>query len=109
MRVIGGMAGGVPLKGPPSTRTRPTSDKVRGAIFNTLAADVVGARVLDLYAGTGALGIEALSREARACLFVEHARAACNVIRLNLAATRLAPKGCIWCADVAHAIALLDR
>ncbi len=90
MRVIAGEARGVPLKAPRTTDTRPTSDKVRGAMFDMLAA--MGAplgRVLDLYAGTGAIGIEALSRGAFQCDFVERATAACAVIRDNLTKTRL--------------------
>ena len=90
MRVIGGEARGMLLKAPRTGETRPTSDKVRGAIFDMLAA--MGAplgRVLDLYAGSGAVGIEALSRGADHCEFVERGTAACAVIRENLAKTRL--------------------
>jgi len=75
MRVIAGSARGITLKGPPDAGTRATADKVRGAIFNVLAALVPGARVLDLYAGTGALGLEALSRGAEHCDFVERRHA----------------------------------
>src|SRR5436305_1359679 len=106
MRVIAGSAGGVPLKGPPGTGTRATSDKVRGAVFDALAAEVVDARVLDLYAGTGALGIEALSRDAASCLFVEKSAAACRVIEANLRTTRLAERGKVWSMSVS---ATLER
>lgn len=108
MRVIGGCAGGRVLHGPPDAQTRATSDKVRGAIFNVLAAHMAGARVLDLYAGTGALGIEALSRGAAACLFVERAGAACRVIDANLRATRLASTACVWCTSVLQALESLE-
>jgi 16S rRNA (guanine966-N2)-methyltransferase len=85
MRVIAGTARGRTLKGPASTATRPTSDLVRGVIFSMLEArGAEFARVLDLYAGTGALGIEALSRGAEWADFVERDRAACAVITANL-------------------------
>jgi len=106
VRIIGGSARGVPLKGPPTAQTRPTSDKVRGAIFNMLAPHIVDARVLDLFAGTGALGIEALSRGATSCLFVEQSRAVCRVIDANLAAARLSTLAEVWCCGVSTA---LDR
>src|SRR5438445_4753778 len=108
MRVIAGRARGVPIKGPPGPGTRATSDKVRGAIFDALAAEVVDARVLDLYAGTGALGIEALSRGAASCLFVEKAAAACRVIEANLRTTRLAERAKVWCASVSAALDRLE-
>src|SRR5207245_2944993 len=108
MRVIAGSARGVPLKGPPGSGTRATYDKVRGAIFDALAAEVVDARVLDLYAGTGALGIEALSRGAASCLFVEKAAAACRVIEANLRTTRLAEHAKVWCASVSAAMDRLE-
>lgn len=109
MRVIGGSARGVPLKGPASAATRATSDKVRGVIFDVLAAAMPEARVLDLYAGTGALGVEALSRGGASCLFVEKARTACQVIEANLRATRLSADGLIWCLPVAVALERLER
>ena len=104
MRVIAGSARGVPLKGPPGPGTRATSDKVRGALFDALAAEVPEARVLDLYAGTGALGIEALSRDAASCLFVEKSAAACRVIEANLRTTRLAERGKVWAMSVSAAL-----
>lgn len=88
MRVIAGAAGGIPLV-VPRTDLRPTMDQVRGAIFSSLGDHVVGARVLDLFAGTGALGIEALSRGAREAVFVENDRRAVETIRRNLEKTRL--------------------
>lgn len=89
MRVIAGSAGGLPLTVPKSV-TRPTADRVREALFSSLGGRVVGAAVLDLYAGSGALGIEALSRGARSVLFVEADDRACAAIRANLERTRLA-------------------
>jgi 16S rRNA (guanine966-N2)-methyltransferase len=83
MRVIAGQFGGRRLVAPRGLATRPTSDRAREALFSILA-DVRGARVLDLYAGTGALGIEAISRGAAHVLFIESARPALAVIRENL-------------------------
>ncbi len=88
MRVIAGRLGGRRLAAPGGRGTRPTSDRVREALFSILA-DVTGARVLDLYAGTGAMGIEALSRGAEWALFVESAPRAAAVTKQNLAALGL--------------------
>ncbi len=88
MRVISGSAKGRTLKGPPSHATRPMADKIKGALFNSLASlGVAPEIVLDLYAGTGAIGIEALSRGATRADFVERTRDACQVIRDNLTTT----------------------
>lgn len=84
MRVIAGRLGGRSLSAPRGLSTRPTSDRVREALFSILG-DIAGAVVLDLYAGTGALGIEALSRGALRAVFVESARPALAVLRQNLA------------------------
>jgi 16S rRNA (guanine966-N2)-methyltransferase len=84
MRVIAGTYGGRTLKAPPGSATRPTSDRVREALFSILGARVQGARVLDLFAGSGALGIEALSRGASSAVFVDDAPAAVKAIRGNL-------------------------
>lgn len=90
MRIIGGRVGGRTLKTPRGQATRPTSDKVREAIFNILAARAEApARVLDLYAGSGALGLEALSRGAEAATFVDADREACELVRANAAALGL--------------------
>jgi len=97
MRVVGGIAGGIPLQVPKSD-LRPTMDLVKNAIFSSLAELVPGARVLDLFAGTGGLGIEALSRGAASCLFIESDRRACDVIRRNLEKTRLL-NGTVSCFD----------
>lgn len=97
MRVIAGSAGGLSLKAP-KTDLRPTMDLVRGAIFSSLGEAVVGARVLDLFAGTGSLAIEALSRGARQATLVEADRRACAVIAENLSRARLSAS--VVCADV---------
>ena len=89
MRVIAGEAKGHNLKGPPSTATRPMTDKIRQVLFNMLASlDIVPDRVLDLYAGTGSIGIEALSRGAIWADFVDQSGPACAVIRANLVHTK---------------------
>jgi 16S rRNA (guanine966-N2)-methyltransferase len=88
MRVIAGAAGGIRLD-VPKTDVRPTMDRVKAAIFSSLGEEIVGARVLDLFAGTGALGIEALSRGAASALFVEENSAAIAAIERNLARTKL--------------------
>jgi 16S rRNA (guanine966-N2)-methyltransferase len=88
MRVIAGTAGGIRLD-VPRTNVRPTMDRVKAAIFSSLGEKVIGARVLDLFAGTGALGIEALSRGAASAWFVDHDPAAIAVIERNLARTKM--------------------
>ena len=88
MRVIAGRAGGIRLA-VPETDVRPTMDRVKAAIFSSLHESIVGARVLDLFAGTGALGLEALSRGAASALFVEENRAAVIAIEQNLVRTKL--------------------
>ena len=89
MRVIAGRAGGVRLISP-KNGVRPTMDRVKAAIFSSLGEIVIGARVLDLFAGTGALGIEALSRGANSALFVEEDRQSIAAIEKNLSKTQLA-------------------
>jgi 16S rRNA (guanine966-N2)-methyltransferase len=84
MRIVAGSAGGIPLVVPKGVDLRPTMDRVRAAIFSSLAESVPGARVLDLFAGTGALGIEALSRGAARAVLVEQDRRAVTAIRQNL-------------------------
>lgn len=105
MRVIAGEAGGVPLVAPPGRDTRPTSDKVKGAIFSTLGEAGCSGRVLDLFAGSGALGIEALSRGADSCDFVERAAAACRAIATNLAKTRLGDRATVHATTVERFLA----
>jgi 16S rRNA (guanine966-N2)-methyltransferase len=88
LRVVAGTFKGRRLAAPRGTRTRPTADRVREALFSMLG-DVSDARVLDLFAGSGALGIEALSRGAASATFVEHDAGAATVIRSNLVRARL--------------------
>jgi 16S rRNA (guanine(966)-N(2))-methyltransferase RsmD len=100
MRVIAGSARGVPLTAPRDRATRPITDRVKETLFGILGERVPGARVLDLYAGSGAVGIEALSRGAASVDFVEHARGALDVLRANLAATRLTADARVHAIDV---------
>ena len=97
MRVISGSAGGITLK-LPKTDLRPTMDLVRGAIFSSLGVGIEHASVLDLFAGTGSIAIEALSRGAASATLVEADRKACAIITENLARTRLQAR--IECNDV---------
>ena len=87
MRVIAGSAGGIRLA-VPKRGVRPTMDRVKGAIFSSLGEVVAGARVLDLFAGSGALGIEALSRGAASARFIEADRQSAETIERNLAKTK---------------------
>jgi len=90
MRVIAGSHGGRRLKAPPGRGTRPTSDRVREALFSMLG-ELRAERVLDLFAGTGALGIEALSRGAGAVVFVERDQGAARILRENLRTLEIGP------------------
>jgi 16S rRNA (guanine966-N2)-methyltransferase len=107
MRIVGGALKGRSLAPPRGAATRPTSDRVREAIFNILAHGIPGfaiesARVLDLFAGTGALGFEALSRGARFCLFIDDSAEARGLIRGNADALGLIGRCKIWRRDVAR-------
>ncbi|CAB4564909.1 unannotated protein [freshwater metagenome] len=106
MRVVAGQLRGRKIEGPLTEATRPTTDKVREAIFNALSSlDVVdGARVIDLYAGSGALGIEALSRGAAHCVFVENNRDALVVLRKNLQHLGLQDRSSVMEADAMGAL-----
>jgi len=84
LRIIAGQFRGRKLKSPPSLQTRPTSDRLRETLFNILAPQIDGARFLDLCAGSGAVGIEALSRGAAHVTFVDRSRKMCALIRANL-------------------------
>jgi 16S rRNA (guanine966-N2)-methyltransferase len=84
MRIVGGAWGGRRLQAPPGDATRPTSDRVREALFSILGERVIDARVLDLFAGSGALGLEALSRGAAEATFVDSAAAPVRALRANL-------------------------
>jgi 16S rRNA (guanine966-N2)-methyltransferase len=90
LRIVAGSLRGSRLEVPDVEALRPTPDRVRETLFNWLAPTIEGARCLDLYAGTGALGIEALSRGAASCVFVERERTLCRQLQENLARLKVA-------------------
>ena len=102
MRIVAGSRKGHRIEAPKGLSTRPTSDFVREAAFN-LIGPVDGATAIDLFAGSGALGLEALSRGAASCVFVESDREACRTINANLEKLRL--EGRVLCRDVRSALA----
>jgi 16S rRNA (guanine(966)-N(2))-methyltransferase RsmD len=104
MRIISGLAGGIPLQ-IPKGEVRPTTDRVREALFSILGSRVDDAAVLDLFSGSGALALEALSRGARSAVMVDAARPSCEMIRSNMTKTRL-KGGVIRCFD---AVAYVQR
>jgi 16S rRNA (guanine(966)-N(2))-methyltransferase RsmD len=109
VRIIAGKAKGLRLKTPrKSWRVRPLTDQARGALFNILATQIAGASFLDLFAGTGAVGIEALSRGAGVAFFVEMNRSAVSLIRENLEHTGLTGRAEVFALDVLRAVKLLD-
>ncbi len=110
MRVIAGKAKGHRLKAPKRTATRPATDLVKGAIFSILENITDNwERVLDLFSGSGALGIEALSRGAGWVDFVERSPKCCAIIRENLEKTKLAAQAHVYCCSVARALSFLEK
>jgi len=105
MRVIAGTAGGLSLVAPRGRGTRPITDRVKETLFAILGDRVPDARVLDLYAGSGAVGIEALSRGASHATFVERDREALTALRANLEHTGLAPSASVEPMDVERFLA----
>ena len=108
MRVIAGSAKSLPLKTVGSDRTRPTTDRVKETLFNILAPDIPGSRFLDLFAGSGAIGIEALSRGAAKAVFVEKDHAALKVIKENLRFTHLEDRADVICQDAVKVAASME-
>ena len=102
MRVITGKARGISLKTPDGMATRPTADRVKEAMFSIIQFDIPGAKVLDLFGGTGQLGIEALSRDAKSAVFVDEREDACKLIRENLKRTKLENAARIVRSDYAN-------
>ena len=99
MRVIAGKAKGIQLNTPEGMLTRPTTDRVKEALFSIIQFELPGARVLDLFGGTGQLGIEALSRGASNAVFVDSRREACQLIRSNLKKTHLEAQATVVQSD----------
>ena len=106
MRVVSGTARSVPLKTLDGLETRPTADRVKTSMFNIIQFEIEGRQVLDLFAGSGALGIEALSRGARESVFVDRNRDAVAVIRENLKKTKLSDRAQLVQSE---ALQYLDR
>ena len=102
MRVVSGTARGCKLQPVPGMNTRPTTDRVKENVFNLIQDHVRGARVLDLFAGTGQLGIEALSRGAQTCDFVEHNKTAYNIVCKNVQTARVSDRARLHCAEAAR-------
>ena len=99
MRVIAGKAKGIVLKTPDGMLTRPTADRVKEALFSILQFDIPGTKVLDLFGGTGQLGIEAISRGAKSAVFVDAADAPCRLIKENLRRAKMENEGRVVRAD----------
>jgi 16S rRNA (guanine(966)-N(2))-methyltransferase RsmD len=108
MRVIGGEFGSRRLKTPTGLATRPTPDRLREAVFNVIAPRLAGTVFLDAYAGSGAMGIEALSRGARKAIFIEKNHAAVRIIRENLAALGIEDRASVIHAQAAPQISRYD-
>ncbi|MBE6780674.1 MAG: 16S rRNA (guanine(966)-N(2))-methyltransferase RsmD [Ruminococcaceae bacterium] len=106
MRVITGIARGKRLVTPDGSDVRPTSDKVKEALFSALQFDIEGRRILDLFAGSGQLGIEALSRGAKSCVFVDNSRASINLVKKNLEITGLSSNAKVIQSDFASFAAM---
>lgn len=109
IRVISGTAGGLKLQTLDSEATKPTLDRVKEAAFSMLKDDIYGATVLDLFSGSGALGIEALSRGAERCFFNDKSKACCDLIRKNAAHTKLEHCSEIFCSDYAEIITFFRK
>ncbi len=108
MRVIAGKARGTQLKCMDGTNTRPTTDRIKETLFNMLSGDIWGSRFLDLFSGSGAIGIEALSRGASEAVFVENNRTALKYISENLKRTGLTEHAQIVPMDCASAVGYLE-
>ncbi|HHY70174.1 MAG TPA: 16S rRNA (guanine(966)-N(2))-methyltransferase RsmD [Thermoanaerobacterales bacterium] len=104
MRIIGGFHKGRKIKSIAGNITRPTADFVREALFNIIGNDVIGSSFLDLFAGTGAVGLEALSRGAENAVFIERNAVACSVIKQNLRDLKLSDKAAIVQSDTVSAL-----
>ncbi|WP_026487216.1 16S rRNA (guanine(966)-N(2))-methyltransferase RsmD [Caldanaerobius polysaccharolyticus] len=104
MRVISGTARGVKLYCPEGSDVRPTADRVKEAIFNIVQFNVSGAVVLDLFSGSGALGIESLSRGAEKAVFVDKSKVSVRFIKRNLLSTKLMDRAMVFCMPVEKAL-----
>jgi len=108
MRVIAGKAKGHKLIAPAGIKTRPTGDRMKEDLFNILSSRIIGSRFLDLYCGSGAIGIEALSRKAEEAVFVDHSKEAIKVAKANLQKTSLTDRAKIFHMPVKEALNRLN-
>lgn len=104
MRVIAGKAGSVPLVTPSGKETRPTTDKIKETLFNIIQQDIPGCVFIDCFAGSGAIGIEALSRGAEKAVFIDHGKEAFECITKNLEKTRLADNAVVIRSEMLSAV-----
>ena len=109
MRIIAGSAKGKKLVAPSGLDTRPITDMIKEALFNVLSVGIVQSRFLDLFAGSGSVGVEALSRGASRAIFVDKSSKAVQAIRDNLDHCNLKPNAEVFCMDVFKAIQYYDR
>jgi len=109
IRITGGKWKGRALKTPPGLKVRPTRSMVREAIFNMAGARIVNARILDLFAGSGLLGLEALSRGAREAVFVERDKGSCKVLKNNILKFETVRQTTLLCQDISRAIMRLKQ
>ena len=109
MRIIAGTARSLPLKTIEGLETRPTTDKIKETLFNMIQPSIADSRFLDLFAGSGGIGIEALSRGASRCVFVEQQRKAAECIRENLNKTKLSEAAVVIQKDVSMALRQLEN
>ena len=108
MRVIAGKARRLPLKTVPGMDTRPTTDRIKETLFNILQPELADCRFLDLFSGSGGIGIEAISRGASEAVFVEKNPKACRCIRENLSFTKLEEHGKLLNMDVFQALRSME-
>lgn len=109
VRVIAGEIGGRQLKAPKGNDTRPTTDRVKESLFSIINPRIAGARILDLFAGTGGLAIEALSRGAASAVLVDHSAAAIKVINENIELTGLKEKARVYKGDFSKSCSAMGR
>ena len=109
MRIIAGRARSLPLKSVPGMNTRPTTDRIKETLFNMLNSRLPQASFLDLFSGSGGIGLEAISRGAKEAVFVEQNRRACDCIRENICFTGFEPESILLNMDVLLALSRLEQ
>lgn len=109
MRVIAGKARRLPLAAPSGKNTRPTTDRIKETLFNVIQDEIPGSCFLDLFSGSGGIGIEALSRGAKQAVFVDHGRESLRCIKTNLQKTKLADQALVLPMEVTYGISRLEK